>query len=165
MLWWLLDDRTQKCADQFVVAVGQGPTEVYWNDPKGGKPELVDPENASKPGWSESYVLWSPLGTYLTTFHRQGVQLWGGPKWTRQMRFQHQNVKLVEYSPSELYVVTFSPQYHENDDPKDPKCIIIWDVRTGAKLRGFTGSTNATGNIVWPAFQWSHDGTMPPFIS
>jgi len=54
-------------------------------------------------------------------------------------------------------LVTFSPQYQENDDPKDPKCIIIWDVRTGAKLRSFLGSTNANGNVIWPAFQWSFE--------
>jgi translation initiation factor 3 subunit B len=30
-------------------------------------------------------------------------------------------------------------------------------VRTGAKLRSFLGSTNANGNVIWPAFQWSSD--------
>jgi translation initiation factor 3 subunit B len=154
LLWWLLDDRTQRCADQFVVRQGDM-TEVFWNDSKEGKPIPVD--NASRSAWTDTYVLWSPLGTYLTTFHRQGVQLWAGEKWTRQGRFQHNGVKLVEYSPNELYIVTFSPQYQENDDPKDPKCIVIWDVRTGAKLRSFLGATNASGNVIWPAFQWSHD--------
>jgi translation initiation factor 3 subunit B len=154
LLGWLLDDRTLHGVDQFVVRQGDL-TEIYWNDPKAGKPEVVD--SASKPSWTETYVLWSPLGTYLSTFHRQGVQLWGGEKWTKQARFAHNGVKLIEFSPNELFVVTFSPQYQENDDPKDPKCIIIWDVRTGAKLRSFSGATNAAGNIVWPAFQWSHD--------
>lgn len=57
----------------------------------------------------------------MATFHRQGIQLWGGSKWEKQMRFQHAGVKLIEFSPNELYVVTFAPQYFENDDPKDPK--------------------------------------------
>eukprot|EP00026_Physarum_polycephalum_P004618 Phypoly_transcript_04640.p1 GENE.Phypoly_transcript_04640~~Phypoly_transcript_04640.p1 ORF type:complete len:690 (+),score=161.86 Phypoly_transcript_04640:38-2071(+) len=154
LMGWLLDDRTLHAVDQFVVRQGDL-TEVYWNDPKAGKPEVVD--SASRANWTETYVLWSPLGTYLSTFHRQGVQLWGGEKWTKQARFPHNGVKLIEFSPNELFIVTFSPQYQENDDPKDPKCVIIWDVRTGAKLRGFTAATTATGNIVWPAFQWSHD--------
>jgi len=153
LLWWLLDKRTQKGIDQFVIRQGDM-TEVYWNN-KDGKPEIV--EHASRSLWTDTYVLWSPLGTYLTTFHRQGVRLWGGEKWTPQARFPHNAVKLIEFSPQENFIVTFSPQYQENDDPKDPKCIIVWDVRTGAKLRSFLASTNATGNIVWPAFQWSHD--------
>ena len=28
--------------------------------------------------WTETYVKWSPLGTYLATFHTKGIALWGG---------------------------------------------------------------------------------------
>jgi translation initiation factor 3 subunit B len=93
------------------------------------------------------------MGTYLATFHKQGIQLWGGPKWVKQTRFPHANARLIDFSPCEKYLVTFSPQFAENDDPKDPKCIIVWDVRTGAKLRGFTG----TDTPQWPKLLWSHD--------
>ena len=61
------------------------------------------------------------MGTYLATFHRQGIQLWGGPKWTKQMRLNHPQARLIDFSPCEKYLVTFSPQFAENDDPKDPK--------------------------------------------
>lgn len=57
----------------------------------------------------------------MTTFHKQGIQLWGGPNFTKQMRFMHPNARLVDFSPNEKYLVTFSPQFAENDDPKDPK--------------------------------------------
>jgi len=59
---------------------------------------------------TETYVTWSPHGTYLGTFHRQGVILWGTEKWEKVMRFQHPGVKLIEFSPRETYLVTFSAQ-------------------------------------------------------
>jgi translation initiation factor 3 subunit B len=59
---------------------------------------------------TETYVTWSPHGTYLGTFHRQGVILWGTEKWDKVMRFQHPGVKLLDFSPRENYLVTFSTQ-------------------------------------------------------
>jgi len=69
------------------------------------------------------------------------------------LRLTHTGVKLIDFSPCENYVVTASPQFQDNDNPRDPQCIIVWDLRSGAKLRGFT--SGKTG--VWPAFKWSHD--------
>lgn len=37
------------------------------------------------------------------------------------MRFNHPGARLIDFSPDERYIVTFSPQFAENDDPKDPK--------------------------------------------
>lgn len=46
--------------------------------------------------WTESFVQWSPLGTYLATIHRQGAAVWGGEKsFNRLMRYIHPQVKLV----------------------------------------------------------------------
>jgi len=43
--------------------------------------------------WTESYVQWSPLGTYLVTLHKQGAAVWGGADtFTRLMRYQHSMV-------------------------------------------------------------------------
>jgi translation initiation factor 3 subunit B len=54
------------------------------------------------------YVTWSPKGSHLVTFHKQGVALWGGPSWKKIGRFAHPNVKLVDFSPNENYMVTWS---------------------------------------------------------
>ena len=54
------------------------------------------------------YVAWSPKGTYLATFHRQGIVLWGGPSWKKVVRFEHPNVKLIDFSPNEKYITTWS---------------------------------------------------------
>lgn len=52
---------------------------------------------------------WSPKGTYLATFHRQGIALWGGDEFNRLQRFNHTNVQLMDFSPCERFVVTYSP--------------------------------------------------------
>lgn len=54
--------------------------------------------------WTESFVRWSPLGTYLATVHKLGVALWGGAKFTRIMRFVQQNVQFIDFSPCEQLV-------------------------------------------------------------
>jgi translation initiation factor 3 subunit B len=43
--------------------------------------------------WTESFVQWSPLGTYLATVHRQGAAVWGGDStFNRLMRYAHPQV-------------------------------------------------------------------------
>lgn len=43
--------------------------------------------------WTESFVQWSPLGTYLATVHRQGAAVWGGATtFNRLMRYAHPQV-------------------------------------------------------------------------
>jgi translation initiation factor 3 subunit B len=78
--------------------------------------------------------------------------LWGGPNFNKLARFRHPGVKLIDFSPCEKYLVTASPQFQENDDPKDPQCIIVWDIRTGTKLRGFLAQSQQP---TWPSFKWS----------
>ena len=44
--------------------------------------------------WTESFVQWSPLGTYLATLHRQGATVWGGAStFNRLMRYAHPQVE------------------------------------------------------------------------
>jgi len=62
----------------------------------------------SRQHWSDMYVAWSPLGSYLATFHKQGIALWGGASWGKIARFAHPNVKLIDFSPRENYLVTWS---------------------------------------------------------
>lgn len=115
---------------------------------------------------------WSPLGTYLTTLHRQGVRLWGGPSWGPQQRFAHPLVKLIDFSPNENYLVTWShdaivvpegaaqgPQYFSPED--EGNNIAVWDVRTGNLLRTFPSvypeGDDSKKQMQWPALKWSPD--------
>ncbi|PNS17706.1 hypothetical protein CAC42_3101 [Sphaceloma murrayae] len=164
--WWLSDADGR---DQFVL-YRQDNVGVYWNEKDEVPEPIVDRQH-----WTESFIQWSPKGTYLTSMHAQGVQLWGGASWTRQKRFAHPGVNLVDYSPDESYLVTWSHRalQIEEGNPflsleEDGKNYIIWDIATGKPLRSFAtldmpGPTkDEEGNPIkkklqWPAFKWSCD--------
>nr|XP_036279940.1 eukaryotic translation initiation factor 3 subunit B isoform X1 [Pipistrellus kuhlii]XP_036279941.1 eukaryotic translation initiation factor 3 subunit B isoform X1 [Pipistrellus kuhlii]KAF6346441.1 eukaryotic translation initiation factor 3 subunit B [Pipistrellus kuhlii] len=141
--YWLEEP---ECRDQYSVIFESGDrTSIFWNDVK----DPVSIEERAR--WTETYVRWSPKGTYLATFHQRGIALWGGEKFKQIQRFSHQGVQLIDFSPCERYLVTFSPLMDTQDDPQ---AIIIWDILTGQKKRGFHCESSAH----WPIFKWSHDG-------
>ncbi|XP_075421716.1 eukaryotic translation initiation factor 3 subunit B [Ascaphus truei] len=140
---WLEDP---DCRDQFSVIFESGDrTTIFWNDVK----ESVPAEE--RPRWTETYVRWSPKGNFLGTFHQRGIALWGGEKFKQIQRYSHQGVQLIDFSPCERYLVTFSPLMDTQDDPQ---AIIIWDTLSGLKRRGFHCESSAH----WPIFKWSYDG-------
>jgi translation initiation factor 3 subunit B len=166
---WLADP-TGRGRDQMVMFRGES-VGVFWNNERDAPEMVVD-----RLGWTETFVQWSPQGTYLTSMHMQGVQLWGGPSWTRQKRFPHPMVNLVDFSPGEKYLTTWSnkpivvPEGHPALTADDEgKNYIIWDIETGKPLRSFANidlgpATDAEGQpikrkITWPAFKWSADET------
>ncbi|KAF7307015.1 Eukaryotic translation initiation factor 3 subunit B [Mycena indigotica] len=165
---WLADPQGR---DQYVTYRGEE-VEIHWH----GKPSQS--ESAMKPASIESdwkdflYVAWSPLGTYIATLHRQGVRLWGGTSWKPQQRFAHPLVKLIDFSPGEQYLVTWSnepivvpdgapqgPQYLSPDD--EGNNLAVWDIKSGHLLRTFsTANENdpqSRKQIQWPALKWSPD--------
>ncbi|CAJ0751189.1 13004_t:CDS:10, partial [Entrophospora sp. SA101] len=159
---WLTDPSAR---DQFVLYHNDD-VHIFWNKKKEPPEEVYKRTN-----WTETYVQWSPLGTYLATFHRQGIALWGGSSWNKITRFYHPNVKLIDFSPNETYLVTWSNEpisLGPNGGPGIPfgpddegNQIIIWDVRFGVSLRSFPSTTTSpTGElssqkIIWPIFKWS----------
>jgi translation initiation factor 3 subunit B len=127
------------------------------------------------PPWTELYVAWSPLGTYLATLHQQGVRLWGGPTFEPQQRFRHPRTRLLDFSPCERYLVTWShePIVVRENDPRGPdqfsdedegNNIAVWDLETGHLLRTFPGLQDDSEDratqkqMSWPALKWSLDG-------
>ena len=143
---------------------------VFWNEGSEQPEMIVDRQH-----WTEMFVQWSPLGTYLLSMHAQGIQLWGGKSWGRQKRFAHPGCNLVDFSPSEKYVCTWShrpisvdenhPVLSADDDGNN---YIIWDIATGKPLRSFktldmpTVAQDEAGQPIkkklqWPAFKWSAD--------
>eukprot|EP00164_Ancoracysta_twista_P002855 GFYU01003799.1.p1 GENE.GFYU01003799.1~~GFYU01003799.1.p1 ORF type:complete len:687 (-),score=239.15 GFYU01003799.1:170-2230(-) len=151
LLSWLRDSTSltdARARDQYVVRSGDQ-TEVHWNEGYEA-PELA----YGRKNWTETFVVWSPKGTFLATFHQQGIALWGGQSWNRLARFGHPGVMMIAFSPCENYMVTFNG--YEGDDPNAPEPIIIWDARSGAKLRGFP-NVKEQANTAWPFFRWSPD--------
>lgn len=140
---WLLNE---DCVDQFSVLYEEGTrVGIYLNTNR--EATLVK----EREHWTDSVVVWSPLGTYLATFHKQGLALWGGEKFDQINKYAHEGVTLIDFSPCENYLVTFSPQYAASNDQQ---AIVVWDVRTAAKKRCFHADQE---QIIWPIFKWSHD--------
>ena len=155
--------------DQFVMYRGES-VGVFWNEKDDAPDQVVDRQH-----WTESFVQWTPKGTYLTSMHAQGVQLWGGANWSRQKRFMHPGVNLVDFSPDERYMTTWShrPMSIDETNPvlsleEDGKNYIIWDLATAKPLRSFitldspspgldADGTPLKQKIAWPAFKWSAD--------
>ncbi|KAF5831983.1 eukaryotic initiation factor [Dunaliella salina] len=156
----LYDWMTDKLGrDQFVIRAGDM-SEVYWNDGKRQRCEEV----YKRQYWTETFVQWSPLGTYITTLHRQGVAIWGGPNWERVNRFAHQGVCLLEFSPNEKFLITYSSQEPTNPRESVTVNFIVHDVRTARKQRVFQGpaydyaigaNQGLGGALKWPVFKWS----------
>ncbi|KDR85099.1 hypothetical protein GALMADRAFT_233724 [Galerina marginata CBS 339.88] len=160
---WLADPQGR---DQYVTYRGDEVL-INWH----GKPSQS--EVAYKPDWKDFlYVAWSPLGTFVATLHRQGVRLWGGSSWKPQQRFAHPLVKLIDFSPCERYLVTWSnepivvpegavqgPQYFSPDD--EGNNIAVWDIKSGDLLRTFSyneGDVPTTKKqMQWPTLKWSPD--------
>ncbi|KAL0951051.1 hypothetical protein HGRIS_007791 [Hohenbuehelia grisea] len=161
---WLADPQGR---DQYVTYRGEE-VNIHWH----GKPSQC--EVAHTPKWEHFlYVAWSPLGTFVATLHRQGVRLWGGPSWKPQQRFAHPLVKLIDFSPCENYLVTWSndpivvpegapqgPQYLSPDD--EGNNIAVWDVKSGHLLRTFSTPKEPETNspkkqMQWPMLKWSPD--------
>jgi translation initiation factor 3 subunit B len=172
---WLLDEFGR---DQFVLRYGAenaAETQICWNDPvrrgteSDGMEVFFDKRKSelkihpSKPPmlWTK-YVKWSTHGSYLATFHTQGIQLWGGPECLQMGKFEHDKVQQIEFSPGEKYLVTASWTHTE--------CIVkVWDVVKKCHTKLLTTAIRPgqlaenhrefkfEANVQWPVFQWSHD--------
>lgn len=88
--WWLGDSEGR---DQFVMYHNDS-VSVCWNEKKEKPKSIVDRQH-----WTESFVQWSPAGTFLASMHVRGVLLWGGPSWSRLKRLTHPGVNLIDFSP------------------------------------------------------------------
>lgn len=164
-----LADPSGRGRDQFAMYRGDV-VGIFWNNEREAPENIVDRQH-----WTESFVQWSPLGTFLVSVHQQGVQLWGGASWSRQKRFAHPFVNMLDFSPNEKYIVTWSnrpisipdeghPQLSLDEDGKN---YVIWDVETSKPLRSFANLDIPTTNdaasakpppkFPWPAFKWSAD--------
>ena len=138
---WLLDADAN---DQYSILHDGGDKVSIFSNTKSGALELK-----SRHRWTETYVKWSPLGTYLVTCHAKGIALWGGQTFEKIQKFSHPGVQYVDFSPCEKFIVTFSP------NPPDPNsAIIVWETRSGIQKRSF----RADGPPMVSMFKWSHDG-------
>lgn len=107
-----------------------------------------DREKQTGKVWCDNKIEWSPQGTYLVTFHAQGVVLWGGEEWSKLLRFEHAGVTNILFSPKERFLITWNGKTGE----ENMDAICIWDVRTGKLLRKMPCS-----DPEWPSYKFSYD--------
>ncbi|KAH3900369.1 related to Eukaryotic translation initiation factor 3 subunit B [Saccharomycodes ludwigii] len=154
---WLLDEYSR---DQFSITRDDD-TLIAWY--RGAhKPEnIVEPRR----NWSNAPIKFSPFGTYVLSLHEHGVQSWGGPELQLLHKFFHPQVRAVHISPTEKYLVTFSPKpimlsdNAELNGPFTPEMeghnIVVWDLATGVLLKTFGIPGNQ--EFHWPMIKWSYD--------
>jgi len=138
---WLKDPQVR---DQFSIRHNRETEIMFMNttaqDPPslvyGGEREKVRDSKGHEKVWCELTTEWSPQGTYFVTFHTAGVRLWGGNDFRPLGKFGHLKVEEISFSTCENYLTTY--RLFDQNPQLDPKeAIIVWDVRTGQKLRTF----------------------------
>ncbi|CEF67895.1 Eukaryotic translation initiation factor 3 subunit B [Strongyloides ratti] len=156
----------KKCLDQFGVQYCSNREKepihlgVYWFQ-REQEPVLADNE-ANRANWSELPFRWSPKGTYITTLHSLGVQIWGGPTFNRIQRFSHPQPIFVDFSPQEKFIVVFSNPFSSSQGSKSTTvCCTIFNIMSGDVVKQFTalqlGLTKEDSKPIWPIFKWSCD--------
>lgn len=161
---WLTD---KKCREQILLRY-QTETEIYWHDTMVGMPVLQyggEKQKAIGNGyvWCDWRVQWSPQGSYLATYHYQGVALWSGDQFDKKVRLPHERVKAIEFSPTEDYALLWNgSSYVEKDD----KAYVIYHILTGQCVKTLKtpmvaplGEQHCVGGVPeFPHFLWSPDG-------
>jgi translation initiation factor 3 subunit B len=54
------------------------------------------------------------------------VAIWGGPNWTRINRFAHPQVRLIDFSPNEKYLISYT-----SVEPTNPRDSFSVDMKVG----------------------------------
>ncbi|KAK6199259.1 translation initiation factor eIF3 subunit [Scheffersomyces amazonensis] len=160
---WLQDEQGR---DQFGLHFSET-FGVYWNKKK------LDPEPVFEPrkAFTSKYAKFSPKGTYLFSIHPQGVQAWGGADFSSINKYIHNQVRLVDFSPNEKYMVTLSPvpitmpegTVDRSIFPFGPESeghkLVIWDLVTGQPARTFAlpPHLESQKEMPWPLVKWSFD--------
>ncbi|RSH90247.1 Translation initiation factor 3 subunit b [Saitozyma podzolica] len=167
--------------DQYLTFRDQD-VNVFWNGRNGNAEPVRGPDGKpiKNSKWGELYLQWSPLGTYLASLHRVGVALWSGPKLdgpigVNVLRFTHPGVRLIQFSPQENYLITWSEEPLENyeDHPTaalretfgpddEGNQFVVWDLKAQRVLRTFPADKPVMGEdgprpMSWPVFKWSPD--------
>lgn len=151
---WLADSR---CREQILLRY-QTETEIYWHDTMADAPVLCyggEREKAQKKVWCDWMVTWSPLGSYIATYHKPGIAIWGGEGFEKKARFPHANVRHLEFSPDEEFVLTWNGSHSSE---KDDGAVKIWRILTGEMVKSCRTPTVAPLGGEFPHFLWSKDG-------
>lgn len=99
--------------------------------------------------WTESFVQWSPHGSFLATLHRQGVAIWGGASFSRIHRYMHPGVRPdpILHPACILFHCKPGSEPPDFDDKMMGICCLLWILHVGA---GENPQAH-TGLTIWAA--------------
>jgi translation initiation factor 3 subunit B len=164
---WLADETGR---DQFVIrhaANNAEETTVAWSELGRAPVSFYAGEREKSTGltWCELNVQWSPNGSYLGTFHRRGIALWGGPELSKLGRFAHDNVNRMSFSPCERFVLTCDFKSVR----EGASTVLFWDIKNGQVLKKFNLTfakpVNENEMPLPNLFKWSADGNYVAHLS
>ena len=138
-----LEDEFQR--DQFIIRY-QNRNEVFWCDSP--RPEAIKVYDTNDFSACLDTLKWSPLGSFLATFHAKGIILHGGKDFKECGRLGHTSVKALEFSKNERYAITWNGQVGLTNK----EAVYVWDLPSNTILRKFPCI-----NSVWPSFSISAD--------
>ncbi|KAL4443207.1 hypothetical protein ABPG74_002274 [Tetrahymena malaccensis] len=112
----------------------------------------VNPENLYTPlESSTNEIVWSKNGTYMVEILPSGFRLYGGKDLNKLSFFPHPEVKKIEFSPCENYILSYNGTII--DAPNEDN-FIVWQINEVKQLRVF----KAKQQDIWSTFKWSYDG-------
>ena len=127
---------------------------VFWhNDIEGyiNDAAVINDEKAFDGDFMCSEIQFSRTGKYLVSYTISGVTIYGGADMNPLAAYRHPKVSEVKFSPDDSYMATFSGL--SSDKAKTSENMIVWNVRTGVKLKVFTCPKKS----VFDLFDWSFD--------
>jgi len=153
---WLSDVASR---EQFLIRYGSE-TEIFWHDQNAGEPQLYYGGEREKAGgkiWCDWKVQFSPQGSFIATMHKQGIALWAGDQFKKwAVRFPHDGVKHIDFSPNEEFLLTWNGSHPKEDDEN---AVRIFRVLSGECMRKcrtpLVSPLNDKGEF--PHFLWSKD--------
>merc|ERR1711879_189527 len=138
---------------------------VWWGDHRRGGAVLdtdfsstlakeAAAKNAAVTCLTKDAAVWSPMGSYLTTLHKDlGVRTWCQERseWVSSQKLMHPGCLGFDWSPREKFLNTFAV-----DD--NGECnVTFWISENGTKRRTFQADYHIQAGFKWPLFKWSHD--------
>lgn len=127
---------------------------VFWhNDIEGyiNDAAVINDEKAFDGDFMCNEIQFSKTGKYLVSYTNFGINLYGGSDMNPLAAYRHPKVTEVKFSPNDTYMATFSGL--SSDKNMTSENMIVWNIRTGVKLKVFT----CTKKTVFDFFDWSFD--------
>ncbi|KAL7673954.1 hypothetical protein ACOME3_000237 [Neoechinorhynchus agilis] len=143
---WMSDEYAY---DQFSYTHGTT-TEIHLNSLPQSK-ELMKRED-----FSDQPCQWSPLGTFLSTFHQQGVVLWAGDTFERFGNFGQPRVSFLKFSLKEKFILTSSYLKISQSEELFDINVRVYDVVSCLQMYSFVLS-NHKKNDPDLAVKWTAD--------